>query len=719
MYCKNCGNELTGEFVFCTNCGHKIEVLGKDEGVGLAPPPSLIENQISPDSGKSESIVIEGQISTKSNHLSSTSQSTSQSIAIHGGNSFIRIALSVLLGIVLFVATVLIVFLFAMRPGNIQGVVANANIKAFLDKTNICEDIAESINNDPMIQLDIDSDDISEFLASGEVSEKIGEIVRKYVDAITLGDYEYHLTPKEITSLLKSLSSDYKLTSADYDRISEQLKESDTLEQYSVGTILADAKVSNVIPYVFFSIYLLLILGALCVLLLFDMLLVNRRKVRTAFLAMGIPLSLTGIIYIVIILLSGVLLKAFSGGSIYMILSLVHGAKSALFIPALISLMLGIVTIGAYIVIRKVKINHSPKPLNNKKVWRIVGLSANLGVLHLCGILMFLCFRNLPEVSAYASNDIDDSLEETSDFATPIDSPSLSPQELQPNDMSVTFRDSDGNILLYKSHILSAEVVSAGNDKYGVQLSLTEEGREKFKEATKKVAGMDNNNLMLYIGETIVVASVVDEMYASSGIVEKNLLITANMSKDEAKHLVALVVGDFADTEAPISDKVNVPSLIGMQMEDAERVLKALGLSAKLQFVDSSESLGVVLEQDVSSGVLVGSGTEVLLEVSLGNGSSVTPTPANVSDADYILPNSSVQALTDDDLKGLSKEELHLARNEIYARYGRQFNDASLQEYFNTKSWYVAIPKLPVGTDPTLSKLEFANIDLIKAYEAK
>ena len=29
-----------------------------------------------------------------------------------------------------------------------------------------------------------------------------------------------------------------------------------------------------------------------------------------------------------------------------------------------------------------------------------------------------------------------------------------------------------------------------------------------------------------------------------------------------------------------------------------------------------------------------------------------------------------------------------IARNEIYARHGRKFNDSELQAYFNSKSWY-------------------------------
>ncbi len=55
---------------------------------------------------------------------------------------------------------------------------------------------------------------------------------------------------------------------------------------------------------------------------------------------------------------------------------------------------------------------------------------------------------------------------------------------------------------------------------------------------------------------------------------------------------------------------------------------------------------------------------------------------------DYILPDSDSKFLTSDDLQDFSQSELRLARNEIYARHGRRFNDSTLQSYFDDCSWY-------------------------------
>lgn len=48
---------------------------------------------------------------------------------------------------------------------------------------------------------------------------------------------------------------------------------------------------------------------------------------------------------------------------------------------------------------------------------------------------------------------------------------------------------------------------------------------------------------------------------------------------------------------------------------------------------------------------------------------------------------SSIKELKKSDLEDLSKSELRLARNEIYARHGRRFQDQELQDYFDSQEW--------------------------------
>lgn len=87
------------------------------------------------------------------------------------------------------------------------------------------------------------------------------------------------------------------------------------------------------------------------------------------------------------------------------------------------------------------------------------------------------------------------------------------------------------------------------------------------------------------------------------------------------------------------------------------------------------------------------------------------------SDDDYIIPDSDSRKLEESDLKELSEDELFKARNEIYARHGRKFDDKDLQEYFNSKSWYEGIYDPADFPENALSDLERKNAAFILNYE--
>lgn len=89
-----------------------------------------------------------------------------------------------------------------------------------------------------------------------------------------------------------------------------------------------------------------------------------------------------------------------------------------------------------------------------------------------------------------------------------------------------------------------------------------------------------------------------------------------------------------------------------------------------------------------------------------------------VADGGYILPDSSEKKLTGEELDGLSKEELEIARNEIYARHGRKFKDEDIQKHFDACDWYEGkIEPDDFKDDEELSDLERDNLDIIKKAE--
>lgn len=92
-------------------------------------------------------------------------------------------------------------------------------------------------------------------------------------------------------------------------------------------------------------------------------------------------------------------------------------------------------------------------------------------------------------------------------------------------------------------------------------------------------------------------------------------------------------------------------------------------------------------------------------------------------DMDYMIEDSSLREVSDADLQGLSLAQLRIARNEIFARHGRQFRDTALNQWFYSKEWYLNLPEKFSPDDfdsirpSPLSKLEIQNIDFISNYE--
>jgi hypothetical protein len=86
--------------------------------------------------------------------------------------------------------------------------------------------------------------------------------------------------------------------------------------------------------------------------------------------------------------------------------------------------------------------------------------------------------------------------------------------------------------------------------------------------------------------------------------------------------------------------------------------------------------------------------------------------PADVSPLED--PGQLDHLITVDQLSNLSRRDLRILRNTVYARHGRGFKSKLLQEYFDTMEWYKADPAF---TEKRLTKVDVTNIRLIKSVE--
>lgn len=79
----------------------------------------------------------------------------------------------------------------------------------------------------------------------------------------------------------------------------------------------------------------------------------------------------------------------------------------------------------------------------------------------------------------------------------------------------------------------------------------------------------------------------------------------------------------------------------------------------------------------------------------------------------FILTDSQYSKLSEDQLYGLTKSDLRIARNEIYARHGYVFESSDLQNYFTSQTWYISDD----AYNHKLTDIEQHNVTLIKSME--
>lgn len=79
-----------------------------------------------------------------------------------------------------------------------------------------------------------------------------------------------------------------------------------------------------------------------------------------------------------------------------------------------------------------------------------------------------------------------------------------------------------------------------------------------------------------------------------------------------------------------------------------------------------------------------------------------------------VYPEASYRKLVASDMRGLTKWDLKIMRNEIYARHGYIFKTQEMIDYFFGHSWYN--PRYN-NVESKLSAIENYNIKFIQFYE--
>jgi len=91
-----------------------------------------------------------------------------------------------------------------------------------------------------------------------------------------------------------------------------------------------------------------------------------------------------------------------------------------------------------------------------------------------------------------------------------------------------------------------------------------------------------------------------------------------------------------------------------------------------------------------------------------------TSQSSTVSKTHGTYPQGTDKLLTASDISNLSKSQLKIMRNEIFARHGYIFKTTDMQQYFSSQTWYKPMYD---DVDNALTNIEKNNAALIKKYE--
>lgn len=218
----------------------------------------------------------------------------------------------------------------------------------------------------------------------------------------------------------------------------------------------------------------------------------------------------------------------------------------------------------------------------------------------------------------------------------------------------------------------------------------------------------------------------------------------ANVSEALAKVIDKLVKYDFRDryqTAAAALDDVRqlpipIPSTIvmnyGQASSSSNAVTNANELTAIARLEDDLTSTNFAENQIPAKRpnwlpIIAISGTIIL---AIGTLMFLRPFPALKNgiggdmNINAISPNPkylflSQRAIADSDLTDKSALELDIMRNEIFARYGRRFQDPELQAYFVRQPWYQPRYAADQFPEDLLTPLEIQNVLLINNFQTR
>ena len=277
-----------------------------------------------------------------------------------------NVFISVMLCIVLFLFSCIFAILLILRVGNAAVIVKHTDLYWIIHETEISHYLLFQLNGLHFHDTEIDLMDVDEFIKIDAVSREIGGVVDGYARAFLAGDLDYYLTTDEIyiisTNLEPELNSlfNYHMTDTDHKHFAQTLDDIMNFRALTVGGIIEDVGIENAITYFRIYTYLVWVVGLFWAVIIFLIFYRQKKKIADAFLLVGIPVALTGLIFLAVWLLFDIFPWIFNNFTLYFLARSAGGLLYLFMWHGFAFVAVGVLSIAAYFVLPRLSMKNKP-----------------------------------------------------------------------------------------------------------------------------------------------------------------------------------------------------------------------------------------------------------------------------------------------------------------------------------------------------------------------
>jgi len=222
------------------------------------------------------------------------------------GKRFTYGAVSLILCLVLFILTCVFSALLLLRSDFLPLIIRDFDITEVLEDTEIAYYVVNQINSLPFIETEVDLYDIQEFIQTEAVSDELGNVFSEFTRALGTNDLEFHLSNNDVLRIVQNLEPeiydlfDHRMTETDYMILTRTLDDILDFEGMTVSGLMYDVGIDIVVPRLLFSPFLLWGVAILIMITICIIFLVNSKSIPKAFLLIGIPIMISGFLYLIV-----------------------------------------------------------------------------------------------------------------------------------------------------------------------------------------------------------------------------------------------------------------------------------------------------------------------------------------------------------------------------------------------------------------------------------